>query len=182
MMLFGQELRLPADVVFGLPPHQQSCESAPAHVLTLQNSLRSIHARARVSDDAIHAVQKDYFDTKAAGTHFTTDDIVWLLDSVIPSGSGQKKLHRPWKGPYRVIRNRHPVYDLVRVDHTGSSTRVHFNRLKKCFLTGPALPTEDQQPAVQPLAQSAPPLSHSPFIAFPDDEGPAVPAAAAPAA
>ena len=130
MMMFGCELRLPVDIVFGLPETLPTAEATSTYILNLVQNLREVHHSARLKDEAVHQIQKDYFDRKAKGEMFSLGDIVWLLDTVVQCGSGQKKFHSPWKGPYEIIANKHPVYSIK--PSLGKPLTVHFNRLKKC--------------------------------------------------
>ena len=123
MMLFGREPRLPVDIVFGLPEKHPTSESSSHHIIDLLGSLRAVHEKARVKDDPSHTIQKDYYDTKASCSYFKVGDIVRLLDPVIPRGEGQKKFHLLWKGPYEVVKEQHPVYDIVAENN---QARVHF--------------------------------------------------------
>ena len=101
-MLLGEELRLLADIVFGAPeklPYKLAAE----FVSLLGMRLRSVHTQARVTDEASHCHQKECFDTETSNNSFLVDSYVWLLDPVVPRGPGAKKLHWPWKGPYKVL-------------------------------------------------------------------------------
>ena len=88
-MVLGSEFRLPADLVFGLP-EQDVRQSPSRYVLSLEDTLRECFQTARQTDSSNHVVQRDYHDRKALGAAFGEDDYVWLLDTVIPNGSGEK--------------------------------------------------------------------------------------------
>ena len=48
--------------------------------------------------------QKELYDERIHGKPLKRDDLVWLHSKVIPHGVG-RKLHRPWTGPFRVVRD-----------------------------------------------------------------------------
>jgi len=146
MLMFGTEMRLPVDVVFGLP-ERLVIASPSSYVAMLADRMRRIYEVARNTDDAAHVLQKDYYDESATNAKFPVNTAVWLLDTVIPTGLGQRKFHKPWKGPYYVVTEKHPVYS-IRSAATQREQRVHFNRLKKCRSAVPApIPPEPPPPA-----------------------------------
>ena len=161
MTLIGQEPRLPADIVVGLPEKHPTSESSSHHILDLLGSLRAEHENPRVKDDASHTIQKDYYDTKVSGSYFKVGDIVWLLDPVIPRREVQKKFHLP--GSNEVVKEQHPVYDIV-VEN--NQARLHFNRFKKCHGY-----TSLEAPMATPSQCHQVSLPAQPVLSFPDDVG-----------
>ena len=148
-MMLGAEVRLPSDLVFGLPPRAKA-QSTPQFVSALEKSFHTVFESARQIDSASHLFQKDYYDLKVHGPSLVVNDNVWLLNTAIPQGSGSKKFKWPWTGPYTIIEQRHPVYTLKSY-RDQSITRVHFNRLKLCTSPIPEIvPAGDVTDVPQP--------------------------------
>ena len=164
-MMLGAELRIPADLVFGLP-EQVPSQVSSQFVVTLEKSMQSVFEQARQNDLDSHVVQSDHYNLRARGKSYAVNDVVWLLDTAIPRGSGEKKLKWPWKGPYEVIEARDPVY-CIKSQLDNSISRVHFNRLKACRSRVP-----DTQPVSAPASDSSASLAHSfsQFEQWPDEE------------
>ena len=130
-MLLGQDLRLPADIVFDLPSSGIPMHPS-AFVNDLDCRLRKIHRVARAKNDVQHRLQKEHYDQHCSGVPFAVGDLVWLRDTVIMPGVS-RKFHWPWKGPYSVIKRvSDTVYDVQLVANSAAVKRVHFNRLKRC--------------------------------------------------
>lgn len=133
-MLFGMELRLPADLVFGLPPNSTlpAGRQPPSHVIQLENTLREIHAQARIKDSAVHQHQREVYDLRQRGPKFAVGDVVWLLSTAVPANES-RKLHWPWSGPYRVLECLSSVtYRIQLLADEQNCKTVHFDRLKHC--------------------------------------------------
>ena len=56
---------------------------------------------------------KDVYDRGVRGNPYGVDDLVLLHSPAVPRGKSQK-LHKPWQGPYRVVKAISPsVYRIV---------------------------------------------------------------------
>ncbi|KAF8778878.1 hypothetical protein HNY73_015561 [Argiope bruennichi] len=71
-MLFGRELRLPCDLLFGRPPDVPS--SPEEYVHELQERLESVHEFARNRIDIATEKMKTRYDTRATGHEFHEGD------------------------------------------------------------------------------------------------------------
>ena len=158
-LLFGQELRLPVDLVFSLPDSRPKVSPA-AYVQNLDKSLKNAQESARSFNSARRRVQKAWYDQRAHGHEFPDGSYVWVLDTAIPPGTS-KTFHQPWKGPYQVISSSPPVYLLESTSGPAKRTRIHFNRLKACHSRVPSVP-------VPPVSEQSVP-SESSYVAWPDD-------------
>ena len=79
-----------------------------------------------------HQYQKVLYDEKVHGKPFEPGDWVWLHSPVIPRGSS-RKLHRPWKGPYTIVKKMSDsTYRVQHLQKQKDRQVVHFNRLKSC--------------------------------------------------
>ena len=64
------------------------------------------------------------------GSSCSIGDYEWLYCSAIPRGRSAK-FHRPWKGPYIIVKALNDVvYRIRNVDAPRKKLVVHFNRLK----------------------------------------------------
>ena len=79
---------------------------------------------------------------------FREEDLVWLHCPAVPRGRS-KKLHRPWKGPFRILKKLSNVtYRIQNARAPQQRLVVHFNRLK-CY--SPCM-----RPAITPPLQTPP--------------------------
>ena len=170
-MLFGQELRLPVDIVFGFP-EVRTPVSPVEYVVNLDRSLRAVHTAARSFDSSAHRVQKEWYDKQAHGSAFPDGSYVWLLDTAIPKGSS-KAFHWPWKGPYKVLSSSGPVFHLETATGPVKRTRVHFNRLKACF-------SKIASSTLSPVTTTAPSPPSAMYEPWPDAPAPPPPPPAPP--
>ena len=143
-LMFGREIRLPPDIIYGLPP---TCHPTTTHAYAraLEHTLRDVYHRARQHDNHAHRYQKKYYDRRARDQCFHKGDRVWLLDTVLQPGESSK-LHRPWKGPFIVTKIDGTSHDIVPYTSPDRpAKRVHFNRLKLCnsSLPPPAMRADD---------------------------------------
>ena len=74
--------------------------------------------------------QKDLYDRGVRGSPYGVGDLVLLHSPAVPRGKS-RKLHKPWQGPYRVVKALSPsVYRIVDCARPRCKRVVHFNRLK----------------------------------------------------
>ena len=126
-LMYGREPRLPIDIVYGTQSPSPDNFVRQSHKL-----MEQAYHRVREHLSAGHQQQKDIYDKRVHGDPYQEGDIVWLLDPVVAEGQS-KKLHHPWKGPFRVLKKISNCDYLV--ESTAGKhikTIVHFNRLKLC--------------------------------------------------
>ena len=129
-LMFGRQARLPTDVAFGTSP--SPAVAVPQYVAQLQESLQFSYARVREQMGHQLQKQKVHYDARTEGDPFEDGDWVWLHHPAVPKGKS-RKLHRPWTGPYRVVKRlSEAVYHLQDVQCPRRRPVVHFNRLKRC--------------------------------------------------
>ena len=137
-LMFGREVQLPVDIIYGGGPAPGETHSD--YVAQLSERLQKAYQLVRDHLRATQRYQKQYYDRKATGGRYQPGDLVWLYSPAVPKRSCPK-FHRPWKGPYRVLKVLSDVtYRIQLVDHQqGRRDRrrrhrvvVHFNRLKPC--------------------------------------------------
>ena len=129
--MFGREVRLSIDIIFGggSPPGKNhmvyngtSLIRTPLGPFQVSTLLRSPDFRGPGStvcespdaglEDAYHIVhehtqqaqkyQKQYYDKRFSGGHFSESDKVWLYSPAVPRGQSPK-FYQPWKGPYKMV-------------------------------------------------------------------------------
>ena len=89
--------------------------------------------RVHVKLSTGHKRQKEIYDKKIHGDAYEENDVVWLHHPAIPRGKS-KKLHHPWTGPYRVIKELSECdYRIKHENGKKLPMIVHFNRLKRCL-------------------------------------------------
>ncbi|GFW79740.1 retrovirus-related Pol polyprotein from transposon 412 [Trichonephila clavipes] len=75
-MLFGRDIRLPCDLLFGRPPDTPS--SPEEYVQNLQARFEDVHNLARERINLRTEKMKTRYDTKATGHQFKEGDKVWF--------------------------------------------------------------------------------------------------------
>jgi len=155
-LMLGRELRLPAELVYGLPP-DATFTSTAHYVVQLADALHTAFGRARETDRVAHKRQKDYYDYRTKTSQYAPGDRVWLAKPGI-----LQKLESRWDGPFLVTSVLGPTtYTIRRTDDPdGRIQTVHYNRLKPCH----AQTSAEVQPSVLPslrdsVEQMAPPNS-----------------------
>ena len=100
-LMFGRTPRLPIDIEFGLP-----CPSYkdPKHYQKLlhqrlQQAYATVHEHSLVEQ----CRQKRFYDRSVNGPQYSVGDEVWLHCPAVPKGRC-KKFHRPWQGPFTVVK------------------------------------------------------------------------------
>ena len=88
------------------------------------------------------------------GEFYQAGDLVWLYSPVVHCGASQK-LHRPWTGPYKIIKRLADVTYRIQ-NCTGCRRRlvVHFDCLKPCH--------QDMRMGSSSQDDVTPPVSHDP--------------------
>lgn len=93
MLMFGHELRLPLDVVFG------EClgliRDETEYTSNLREKLESSSKKVRDNITRAQKRQKDYFDRKVSGKTINVGDKVLLYELAVKVGQSPK-LHCPW--------------------------------------------------------------------------------------
>ncbi|KRZ50437.1 Retrovirus-related Pol polyprotein from transposon [Trichinella nativa] len=94
-IIFGRELRLPVDVVYGLPQGMQA-ETTEVYVQRLRQELEQVFDTVRAKAKLEQRRQKLWRDKKARGHAYEPGDQVWFQVPV------KTKLGAHWEGPYLV--------------------------------------------------------------------------------
>ena len=172
-LMFGRKARLPIDIAYGTnQPQRQTISGFIGDMRTvLENVYRQVRDTMGLKQDR----QKELYDRKRHGKFYEVGDLVWLHSSVIPHGAS-RKLHRPWTGPYKIIKKLADI--TYRVQSCKGRRRrlvVHFDRLKPCskdMRIDESVPEQIVSPTVhdserKSLEQIAPPIIYD----LEDDDG-----------
>ncbi|GFU05306.1 retrovirus-related Pol polyprotein from transposon 412 [Trichonephila clavipes] len=110
-MLFGRDLRLPCDLLFGRPPDTPS--SPEEYVQNLQARFEDVHNLARERINLRTEKMKIRYDTKATGHQFKEGDKVWFYNPTRRKGLSPK-LQSHWDGPYTILKIINDVVIRIR--------------------------------------------------------------------
>ncbi len=151
-LMFGREVRLPVDAMYGNPSPTQTYTNQ--YALDLRRHLDKSYKNVRNHMGLQQRRQKTLYDRKTHGAPFHLGDQVWLHSPAVPKGCA-KKLHRPWQGPYRFVKVLSEVlFRIQRKDLPRKRLVVHFNRLKP-YHEMQTLSEPLQSPVVPPLSTVA---------------------------
>ena len=128
-LMFGREVRLPIDVMYGTPTGEPPA-STNQYAQSLRNRLEKAYRQIRSHTKLMQKRQKEVYDRHLEGSPYQVGDSVWLHCPAIPRGRS-RKFHRPWQGPFEVIKViSDVVYRIRRCSSPRQRLVVHFNRLK----------------------------------------------------
>ena len=98
-LMFGRQVKLPVDLMYG----SSKMKEVPVqeYVQRLKKDLRRSYELVRDRCVTEHKRQKAIYDEKVHGAPFNQGDLVWLHSPAVPRGLS-RKLHCPWKGPFKV--------------------------------------------------------------------------------
>ena len=137
-LVFGREVRLPIDVMFGLPPHDPPTE-INKYAMGLRLRLDRAYRQVREYMGLQQRRQKVHYDKLCNGKPFKIGDVVWLHCPAVPRGKSPK-LHCYWQGPYIIHKVLSDIlYQIQHRNNKRKSMVVHFNRLKPCVQLPPNL-------------------------------------------
>ncbi|GFS55317.1 retrovirus-related Pol polyprotein from transposon 412 [Trichonephila clavipes] len=125
-MLFGRDLRLPCDLLFGRPSDTPS--SPEEYVQNLQARFEDVHNLARERINLRTEKMKTRYDTKATGHQFKEGDKVWFYNPTRRKGLSPK-LQSHWDGPYTILKIINDVVIRIRKSTNSKPRVVHYDRL-----------------------------------------------------
>lgn len=131
-ILFGRELRLPCDLVFGSP--DDGTTNVEDYADELKERLLEIHKTVRSKIALASDRMKARYDLRANSTGFQQDDRVWLYNPQRKKGRSPK-LTPAWEGPYTVIKRINDVVYRIQRSPRSKMKVVHLDRLKR-YQTG----------------------------------------------
>ena len=129
-LVYGREAKLPEDILFNLPNPERGA-SNPGYADALRERFQQAYQRVRSHSAVEQRKQKANYDQSARARTYEKGSLVWLHCPAVPRGKSPK-FHRPWQGPFKVVKEIGDV--IYRIQHTQNPKRrvvVHANRLKK---------------------------------------------------
>jgi len=97
--MFGRDLRLPIDLIYGRP--EKLCQTTSEYLQDLSQRLECVQEFARSHLKTKSDYMKERYDVMANGQPLKAGDAVWLHNPQRKKGLSPK-LCRPWEGPYTV--------------------------------------------------------------------------------
>ena len=147
LLMFGRQARMPVEVMYGTPSGEDTSPSD--YATTLRKQLETAYRRVREQMGQKLNRQKEFYDEKKHGQPYSQGELVWLHSPAIPRGQA-RKLHRPWTGPYKILRRLSDSnYRIQDVQSRRRRYIVHFDRLKHC-------PPDVRLPQLSPHNHSSP--------------------------
>ncbi|UYV72285.1 K02A2.6-like, partial [Cordylochernes scorpioides] len=125
-MLFGRELKLPCDLIFGCP--NSIGEGSNEFVDRLHSRLEKVHRWAREKLEIASEAMKVRYDTHACGNDLQEGGLVWLYNPKRKKGLSPK-LQKSWEGPFRIVKKLNDVVFRIQRSSHSKPKVVHFNRL-----------------------------------------------------
>jgi hypothetical protein len=125
-LVFGRELRLPCDLLFGAPPIKERLTID--HATTLVDPLHDIHSYARQLLRPAGDRMKTRYDRLANCAGYHEGDKVWLYRSTSTKVK-LPKLQSSWEGPYKVVTQINDVVCRIQRNPTSRLMVVHLDRL-----------------------------------------------------
>ncbi|MCQ7131118.1 DDE-type integrase/transposase/recombinase [Salmonella enterica] len=126
-MLFGKELRLPGDLLFGRPMEETAATTDYAS--QLRQKMTEIHEFARRHLKVCSDRMKTRYDRGLPHGTFHEGQLVWLYNPQRRKGYCPK-LQKNWEGPYRVLKQINDVvYRICRQGSRAKPKVVHIDRL-----------------------------------------------------
>ena len=128
-------------------PIEQQTQPYGEYAQLLQNRLLTAFDLVKKHVTKEHLCQKELYDRKIHGKPYKAREIVWL-HSPVPKRESCCKLHHPWTGPFRVLKQLSDT--TYRIQHLSGNRQckvVHFDKLKPC--ANGVTQTDSQQQTTQ---------------------------------
>ena len=129
-MLFGREIRLPCDLMFGSPGDKVESESE--YAAQLRARLNEIHFVARNRIKAASDRMKTRYDRQSNMKEFKENDLVWFYNPQRKIGKSPK-FQQDWEGPYRIIKKINDVIYRIQKGQRTKMKVIHVDRLAKYY-------------------------------------------------
>ena len=130
MMVFGQEVVQPVDLMLGTAEANKQETLPEDYVSNLRRRISIVNEYARQSLDTAQKRQKRDYDVRLKEAKFNVGDYVYQIDSATKVGQSSK-LSAIWKGPYIVSKVYSPIIYKIEGERKTQSI-VHHDRLKLC--------------------------------------------------
>lgn len=128
-MMFGREVQLPIDLIFGCLNTPSVSKPVPDYVKTLTDRLEKVHTTVRDRLVNVAERQKRRYDLTCSSINYKVGEAVLLNDPRKYKGRS-KKFQMKWTGPYTVIQVMSNVLYQIQEGPKSVPKIVHVNRLK----------------------------------------------------
>ena len=128
-MMFGRELRLPVDLLYGRPEADGSFSDPVGYADRLCDQLATVHQYARDHLKLESERQKMGYDHRLCSRIFSPGDAVWFYNPRRRVGFSPC-LQRPWEGPYLITKRISDVVYRIQKTSTSKPKVVHHDRLR----------------------------------------------------
>jgi hypothetical protein len=125
-LVFGRELRLPCDLLFGAPPDKE--RPATEYAADLVAHIHDIHDYARQHLKMASDRMKTWYDKLANSAGYHEGDRVWLYCQKRTKGKSPK-LQPACEGPYKIITRINDVVYRIQKTPRSRMMVVHLDRL-----------------------------------------------------
>ncbi|KAF8789440.1 Retrovirus-related Pol polyprotein like [Argiope bruennichi] len=125
-ILFGRDLRLPADLLLNRLPDAPLVPEE--YVENLRTRMEEVHHLARDRIGMASEKMKTRYDARATGHNFHEGDQVWLWNPKRRKGLSPK-LQTNWEGPYTVFKRLNDVVVRIQKSPHSKPKVIHCNRL-----------------------------------------------------
>lgn len=130
-IMFGRQMRTPLACIWSSPLDGTEGEvQYPEFIERLTEKLSKISDVARKHLHSSSERHKEFADRRASTQTFDQNDLIWVYHPAVGKGR-TSKLHRPWKGPFRVVKRINDVLYRVQFGPRQKPKIVHFNRIRK---------------------------------------------------
>ena len=130
MLMFGDEMPVPLDWVFGQPRHVP--QDKVVYVRDLRSRIQAAYEQARKALMVAAKRQKRNYDPKVRNIQFSPGDIVMCHTKSRTKGRNPA-LTRKWLGPFVIMRMPNPATAKIQESAKDTGKIVHVDRLKHFF-------------------------------------------------
>ncbi|GFV42881.1 retrovirus-related Pol polyprotein from transposon 412 [Trichonephila clavipes] len=123
-MLFGRDLRLPADLLFSRPPDAPLVPEE--YIEKLQARMEEMHHLAIERIGMASEKMETRYDKRATGHDLREGDKVWLWNTKRRKGLFPK-LQTNWEGPYTLLKRLNDVVVRIQKSPHSKPKVIHYN-------------------------------------------------------
>ena len=130
-MVFGEEIRLPVELVTENVNCEEQRISTPAeYIRILESSLSELYDIVRdVTGKEVNR-QKRYYDRNVRVVNYDIGDLVRRNQRKIIKGTKSSKLTRNWTGPWYIVKRLSDVLYQIRHSKTSKPVIIHADNLQ----------------------------------------------------
>jgi hypothetical protein len=131
-LFLGRELRMPLDLMMGLPTEEATARTTDEFVLEMRERAEAAYRVAREHLRVAAERRKVTYDMRVKETKFKVGDWVWYWYPRRYQGKSPK-WQKNYVGPYLVVRVIEPVNYVIQKSPRAKPFVVHADKIKTCF-------------------------------------------------